>query len=207
MNTAEKKIKILTKLLDKTDELYNLDPTKQEFKDWREETKLCLKNFYGEENEYFERFNRLPFRLLRFELTRRPRPEVSHDDIVVYKKGLDEARVILRAVIKEERLFPSEEKPKEKRPEALIRERGNVFQFYITQANQNYNINDITLHQYISQVVNPDVKQLLQQLNKEVNMPDAKWKTIGNILKKLADKGTNILIQAIVCLIKSQLGI
>lgn len=203
---SQEKIKLLKDLLNRIDDLRTLNHTAQEFKDWREEVKLHLKEFYGEDDEYFKRFKGLYFFTFRIVPAGRGL-EVDSLDIRAYNKGLDATGVILRALIKRESLYPVKEKAKKELPEAPIGERGNVFQFYITQANQNYNINDITLEQYISQVVNPDVKRLLQQLNEEVNKPDAKWKTIGNILKKLADKGTNILIQAIVCLIKSQLGI
>ena len=200
------KIKVLKGLLNRIDDLRTLNYTAQEFKDWREEVKLHLREFYGEDDEYFKRFKGLSFQIFRFVLAGRKRG-VDSLDLEAYNKGLDATGVILRALIKRESFYPVKEKPKKELPETPIGERGNVFQFYITQANQNYNINDITLDQYISQVVDQDVKQLLQQLNEEVRKPDTKWKTIGNILKKLADKGTNFLIQAIVCLIKSQLGI
>jgi len=137
--------------------------------------------------------------------TRRARPDFR--DIEAYGKGLDQAGVILRAGIKKEEVYPLKEKPKGKPPEVPIKERHPIVQIHITQTNQNANITDVTLQQYISQVSNPEVKQLLQQLNEEVKKPDTRWKTIGNILKKLSDKGTEFLIQAIVCLIKSQLGI
>ncbi len=210
MNSSEKS-RILTELLKRIDDLRPLNHTKQEFKDWREEVELHLREFYGEDNEYFKRFKRIVFFRLRFVLERRGAPEVDSCDKEAFDNGLNEAGVVLRAAIKREELYPRKEKPeekrKEKRPEFPVGEKGAIVQIYITQSNQNFNITDITLDQYVSQVQNPEVKQLLERLNEEAKKPDTKWETIGNILKRLSEKGTEFLIQAVMCLIKSQLGI